>query len=167
MVPQTLGRISSYYYLTHVTMRMFQSELGAESTIPELIEVLSVRIWYSQTCIGFISYSHFSYDFFMLTKKFRRAHILAVWSVCHSVTLLIVRAVTWPWLMGFQDFWEQNIHLGVLCAYKQSVWPSRVKVTLGGQLAAILLARPFLGFVSLTEFSHACRVSRIKDVTWI
>lgn len=42
MSPQTLGRIASYYYLTHLTMRMFQSELGAETSIPELIEVLSV-----------------------------------------------------------------------------------------------------------------------------
>ena len=41
--PMTLGRISSYYYITHNTVRMFQNELRADSSIPELIEILSVR----------------------------------------------------------------------------------------------------------------------------
>ena len=41
--PLTLGRISSYYYITHNTVRMFQNELRADSSIPELIEIISVR----------------------------------------------------------------------------------------------------------------------------
>ncbi|WAR07339.1 ASCC3-like protein [Mya arenaria] len=46
--PQTLGRIASYYYLTHLTMRMFQSELGPQSTIPELIDVLTNASEYAE-----------------------------------------------------------------------------------------------------------------------
>ncbi|KAL5009476.1 hypothetical protein ScPMuIL_011781 [Solemya velum] len=41
ITPLTLGRISSYYYLSHNTVRMFRDELKSESTIPELIEILS------------------------------------------------------------------------------------------------------------------------------
>ena len=36
-----IGRISSYYYLSHLTMRMFSESLGAEVSIEDLIEVLS------------------------------------------------------------------------------------------------------------------------------
>ncbi|CAG2249935.1 ASCC3 [Mytilus edulis] len=39
--PQTLGRISSYYYLNHNTVRMFRDELKPESSIAELLDVLS------------------------------------------------------------------------------------------------------------------------------
>lgn len=44
----TLGRISSYYYLNHKTMRMFRDELKSECTMPELIEVLSNAEEYAQ-----------------------------------------------------------------------------------------------------------------------
>uniref|UniRef100_K1RGX5 Activating signal cointegrator 1 complex subunit 3 n=1 Tax=Magallana gigas TaxID=29159 RepID=K1RGX5_MAGGI len=46
--PMTLGRISSYYYLNHKTMRMFRDELKSECTMPELIEVLSNAEEYAQ-----------------------------------------------------------------------------------------------------------------------
>ncbi|XP_071491238.1 activating signal cointegrator 1 complex subunit 3-like [Diadema antillarum] len=39
--PSTLGRIASYYYLHHRTVRMFQDSLGPECSIPDLITVLS------------------------------------------------------------------------------------------------------------------------------
>ena len=39
--PQTPGRIASYYYLHHRTVRMFQDSLGPECSIPDLITVLS------------------------------------------------------------------------------------------------------------------------------
>ena len=42
--PMTLGRISSYYYINHNTVRMFQNELRADTSIPELIEILAVSI---------------------------------------------------------------------------------------------------------------------------
>ncbi|XP_071112657.1 activating signal cointegrator 1 complex subunit 3-like [Haliotis cracherodii] len=41
ITPLTLGRISSYYYLNHNTVRMFCNELKAESTLPELLDILS------------------------------------------------------------------------------------------------------------------------------
>ena len=44
MNPMTLGRISSYYYINHNTVRMFQNELRADTSIPELIEILAVSI---------------------------------------------------------------------------------------------------------------------------
>ncbi|KAK3097620.1 hypothetical protein FSP39_011463 [Pinctada imbricata] len=46
--PMTLGRISSYYYLNHCTVRMFRDELKSESTIAELIEILSNAQEYAQ-----------------------------------------------------------------------------------------------------------------------
>ncbi|KAL4233009.1 activating signal cointegrator 1 complex subunit [Mactra antiquata] len=48
VLPQTMGRISSYYYLTHLTMRMFQSELEAENTFPDIIEVLANASEYAE-----------------------------------------------------------------------------------------------------------------------
>jgi hypothetical protein len=39
----TLGRISSYYYLHHSTLQMFNDDLMPESTIAELLKILSVR----------------------------------------------------------------------------------------------------------------------------
>ncbi|CAG2221545.1 ASCC3 [Mytilus edulis] len=39
--PQTLGRISSYYYLNHNTSTCFRDELKPESSIAELLDVLS------------------------------------------------------------------------------------------------------------------------------
>ncbi|XP_041463235.1 activating signal cointegrator 1 complex subunit 3-like [Lytechinus variegatus] len=39
--PQTLGRISSYYYLHHRTVRMFQDSLGSECSLPDLLTILS------------------------------------------------------------------------------------------------------------------------------
>nr|XP_022293850.1 activating signal cointegrator 1 complex subunit 3-like [Crassostrea virginica] len=46
--PMTLGRISSYYYLNHKTMRMFRDELKSECSMAELIEVLSNAEEYAQ-----------------------------------------------------------------------------------------------------------------------
>ncbi|XP_041352458.1 activating signal cointegrator 1 complex subunit 3-like [Gigantopelta aegis] len=39
--PLTLGRISSYYYLNHITLRMFCEDLKPDSNIEELIKILS------------------------------------------------------------------------------------------------------------------------------
>ncbi|XP_078001399.1 activating signal cointegrator 1 complex subunit 3-like [Glandiceps talaboti] len=39
--PQTLGRISSYYYLNHLSVRMFKERLTADASLPDLITVLS------------------------------------------------------------------------------------------------------------------------------
>lgn len=46
--PQTLGRISSYYYLNHNSVRKFRDSLKAECTIYELIEILSSAEEYAQ-----------------------------------------------------------------------------------------------------------------------
>jgi len=40
--PTTLGRIASYYYLSHTTVRMFRDKLMPNATIPELITILAV-----------------------------------------------------------------------------------------------------------------------------
>jgi len=40
--PLTYGRIASYYYLKHETIRMFKERLRAELPIHELLSVLSV-----------------------------------------------------------------------------------------------------------------------------
>ncbi|ELT88015.1 hypothetical protein CAPTEDRAFT_159536 [Capitella teleta] len=37
----TLGRISSYYYLHHSTLQMFNDELMQDSTVPDLLKILS------------------------------------------------------------------------------------------------------------------------------
>ena len=37
-----MGRIASYYYLNHVTVRMFKDDLGPLSDLEHLIGVLSV-----------------------------------------------------------------------------------------------------------------------------
>ena len=42
ITPLTLGRISSYYYINHLTVRMFCDGLKADATVPDLIEILSV-----------------------------------------------------------------------------------------------------------------------------
>ncbi|XP_029640230.1 activating signal cointegrator 1 complex subunit 3 isoform X1 [Octopus sinensis] len=39
--PTTLGRIASYYYLSHKTLKMFHEELSEVCGIPELIKILS------------------------------------------------------------------------------------------------------------------------------
>ncbi|ESO93256.1 hypothetical protein LOTGIDRAFT_189896 [Lottia gigantea] len=44
----TLGKISSYYYLNHNTVRMFCDELRPDSTIPDLIEILANATEYAQ-----------------------------------------------------------------------------------------------------------------------
>jgi len=41
--PTTLGRIASYYYLSHSTVRMFKDKLTLNATIPELLTILAVR----------------------------------------------------------------------------------------------------------------------------
>lgn len=42
--PLTHGRISSYYYLKHQTIRMFKERLKAELSVQELLSVLTVRL---------------------------------------------------------------------------------------------------------------------------
>lgn len=42
--PLTYGRISSYYYLKHQTIRMFKERLKAELSVQELLSVLTVRL---------------------------------------------------------------------------------------------------------------------------
>lgn len=42
--PLTYGRISSYYYLKHQTMRMFKERLKPELSAQELLSVLAVRL---------------------------------------------------------------------------------------------------------------------------
>uniref|UniRef100_A0A2C9KC69 Activating signal cointegrator 1 complex subunit 3 n=1 Tax=Biomphalaria glabrata TaxID=6526 RepID=A0A2C9KC69_BIOGL len=41
ITPMTLGRIASYYYLKHTTVRMFRGVMSSQCTIPELIDILS------------------------------------------------------------------------------------------------------------------------------
>jgi activating signal cointegrator complex subunit 3 len=41
LMATTLGRISSYYYLNHMTVRMFRDKLGPASTIPDLLLALA------------------------------------------------------------------------------------------------------------------------------
>ncbi|KAH3727106.1 hypothetical protein DPMN_053031 [Dreissena polymorpha] len=48
VLPMTMGRISSYYYLTHLTMRMFHGDLGPQTSIQELISVLSNASEYAE-----------------------------------------------------------------------------------------------------------------------
>ena len=42
IAPCTLGRIASYYYLHHTTVKLFIEELNAESNVEHLLHVLSV-----------------------------------------------------------------------------------------------------------------------------
>ncbi|CAG5136754.1 unnamed protein product, partial [Candidula unifasciata] len=46
--PLTLGRISSYYYLKHNTVRLFSDLMKSECTIPELIDVMSHAAEYAE-----------------------------------------------------------------------------------------------------------------------
>ncbi len=41
--PSVLGRISSYYYLHHATVKMFKDAMSGDTSLKELIDVLSVR----------------------------------------------------------------------------------------------------------------------------
>ncbi|XP_006824124.2 activating signal cointegrator 1 complex subunit 3-like [Saccoglossus kowalevskii] len=41
ILPQTLGRIASYYYLYHKSVRLFKEKLTSDCSIPELISVLT------------------------------------------------------------------------------------------------------------------------------
>eukprot|EP00795_Rhopilema_esculentum_P017649 gene17649-9293_t len=43
----TLGRISSYYYLSHETLRLFRSRLAPSNTVEELLKVLSDALEYT------------------------------------------------------------------------------------------------------------------------
>lgn len=43
VVPLTLGKICSYYYLSHHTAQMFKQSLSAETTVETVIEILAVR----------------------------------------------------------------------------------------------------------------------------
>ncbi|XP_074644659.1 activating signal cointegrator 1 complex subunit 3-like [Tubulanus polymorphus] len=45
--PCTLGRIASYYYLHHSSVRVFRDELKPDSSIPSLLEILSYAHEYS------------------------------------------------------------------------------------------------------------------------
>lgn len=42
--PLTYGRISSYYYLKHQTIRMFKERLRPELSVQELLSILAVRL---------------------------------------------------------------------------------------------------------------------------
>lgn len=42
--PLTYGRISSYYYLKHQTIRMFKERLRPELSVQDLLSILSVRL---------------------------------------------------------------------------------------------------------------------------
>jgi activating signal cointegrator complex subunit 3 len=44
ITPTILGRISSYYYLSHLSLRLFREQLHGNSTLPELLKTLSVSI---------------------------------------------------------------------------------------------------------------------------
>ncbi|KAK2162771.1 hypothetical protein LSH36_92g06010 [Paralvinella palmiformis] len=39
--PTTLGRIASYYYINHLTVKMFRDKLSPSASIPELITIMS------------------------------------------------------------------------------------------------------------------------------
>lgn len=55
--PLTYGRIASYYYLKHQTVRMFKERLRAELPIHELLSVLTVSftLWTYSCCGHLIS----------------------------------------------------------------------------------------------------------------
>ena len=42
VTPSILGRISSYYYLSHLTLRMFSERLHADCSLPDLLEIMTV-----------------------------------------------------------------------------------------------------------------------------
>lgn len=48
--PLTYGRIASYYYLKHQTVRMFKERLRPELPIHELLSILTVRLTLSVCC---------------------------------------------------------------------------------------------------------------------
>lgn len=48
ITPTNLGRISSYYYLNHLTLRMFHERLDADCSLPDLIEILADAEEYTQ-----------------------------------------------------------------------------------------------------------------------
>lgn len=48
ITPTNLGRISSYYYLSHLTLRMFHERLDADCSLPDLIEILADAEEYTQ-----------------------------------------------------------------------------------------------------------------------
>ncbi|KAL9968716.1 hypothetical protein ACROYT_G020835 [Oculina patagonica] len=48
VTPTTLGRISSFYYLSHLTLRMFHERLHADCSLPDLIQILADAEEYTQ-----------------------------------------------------------------------------------------------------------------------
>ncbi|XP_031554350.1 activating signal cointegrator 1 complex subunit 3-like [Actinia tenebrosa] len=46
--PTTPAQISSYYYLSHLTMRMFSEELNADCSLPDLLKILADAEEYTQ-----------------------------------------------------------------------------------------------------------------------
>ena len=44
ITPSVLGRISSYYYLHHASVRMFKDAMSADTSLKDLIDVLSVCV---------------------------------------------------------------------------------------------------------------------------
>lgn len=48
--PLAYGRITSYYYLKHQTVRMFKERLRPELPIHELLSILTVRFTLSTCC---------------------------------------------------------------------------------------------------------------------
>ncbi|XP_059138482.1 activating signal cointegrator 1 complex subunit 3-like, partial [Physella acuta] len=48
IIPQTLGRIASYYYLKNNTVRMFRDAMKSDCSIPELLDILSNAAEYAE-----------------------------------------------------------------------------------------------------------------------
>lgn len=44
LVPTTLGRLASYYYLSHLTMKLFTTTIQSTSSIHDLLRILSVSV---------------------------------------------------------------------------------------------------------------------------
>lgn len=44
IVPQNLGRIASFYYLSHKTMKIFHESLADELTGEDLLKILTVQL---------------------------------------------------------------------------------------------------------------------------
>lgn len=58
--PLTYGRIASYYYLKHPTIRMFKEQLRAELTADELLTVLTVSFtWREQDILVLLASQRF------------------------------------------------------------------------------------------------------------
>jgi len=57
--PTVFGRIASYYYLSHLTVRMFREKLTSNTSIPELITILAVRFLFLLVLCYYFRYLKF------------------------------------------------------------------------------------------------------------